>query len=202
MAVCKLLFSSLNFALQTKLLLNQLPLTPKVGPWDGCLRQAKELTLRWAVNACTSPMVTVLFPSPRGVGVILIWEGKKVSLIVFPRQPMQNQSLVQEPNWKRLVETRPLQNALSHSIFLGLHRLLTSRRLCLRYSKPPLLPRDPGKQSEASRSANHIINFHKEHRLIRQNDLNNSADVIFCWWIIWHLLFWGGLLGALCGHQA
>lgn len=47
------------------------PLTPNVGPWEGCRRQAKELSLRWAERAWTSPMVTVLFPSPRGVGVIL-----------------------------------------------------------------------------------------------------------------------------------
>lgn len=47
------------------------PLTPKVGPWEGCRRQAKELSLRWADKAWTRPMVTVLLPSPSGVGVIL-----------------------------------------------------------------------------------------------------------------------------------
>lgn len=47
------------------------PLTPNVGPWEGCRRQAKELSWRWAERAWTRPMVTVLFPSPRGVGVIL-----------------------------------------------------------------------------------------------------------------------------------
>jgi len=47
------------------------PLTPNVGPWEGCRRQAKEFSLRWAERAWTRPMVTVLFPSPRGVGVIL-----------------------------------------------------------------------------------------------------------------------------------
>ena len=46
-------------------------MTPKVGPWEGCRRQAKELSLRWAERACTRPMVTVLFPSPSGVGVML-----------------------------------------------------------------------------------------------------------------------------------
>lgn len=47
------------------------PLTPKVGPWDGCRRQAKELSFRWADRAWTRPIVTVLLPSPSGVGVML-----------------------------------------------------------------------------------------------------------------------------------
>lgn len=47
------------------------PLIPKVGPWEGCLTQAMEFLLLWAVKACTKPMVVVLFPSPRGVGVML-----------------------------------------------------------------------------------------------------------------------------------
>lgn len=54
------------------------PLTPKVGPWEGCLRQANELILRCAVSAWTRPIVTVLFPSPRGVGVILAKQEKRL----------------------------------------------------------------------------------------------------------------------------
>lgn len=55
-----------------------IPLTPKVGPWEGCLRQAKELMLRCAVSAWTRPIVTVLLPSPRGVGVILEKQEKRL----------------------------------------------------------------------------------------------------------------------------
>lgn len=42
-----------------------------MGPWEGCLRQPKELSLKWADRAWTRPMVTVLLPSPSGVGVML-----------------------------------------------------------------------------------------------------------------------------------
>lgn len=57
------------------------PLTPKVGPWDGCRRQAKELSLRWADKAWTRPIVTVLLPSPSGVGVILDTHTQKMNKI-------------------------------------------------------------------------------------------------------------------------
>ena len=46
------------------------PLMPNVGPWLGCLTQANTFFLSWEPIACTSPMVVVDFPSPRGVGVI------------------------------------------------------------------------------------------------------------------------------------
>jgi hypothetical protein len=37
-------------------------------------------------------MVTVLFPSPRGVGVILTVGGtEEITFVIFPRQPRQNQ---------------------------------------------------------------------------------------------------------------
>ena len=52
---------------------------PKVGPWDGWRTQAKTLSLRWAPRAWTRPMVVVLFPSPRGVGVML--EGEKLRIV-------------------------------------------------------------------------------------------------------------------------
>lgn len=44
---------------------------PKVGPWEGCRTHANTLRFMWAPRACTRPMVVVLFPSPRGVGVML-----------------------------------------------------------------------------------------------------------------------------------
>jgi len=37
---------------------------------DGCRTQAKTFLLRWAPKAWTRPIVVVLFPSPRGVGVM------------------------------------------------------------------------------------------------------------------------------------
>ena len=48
-----------------------LPLIPKVGPWEGCLTQANTLLSVCVPKACTSPIVVVDLPSPRGVGVIL-----------------------------------------------------------------------------------------------------------------------------------
>lgn len=127
----------LNFSPSTVLLcklywlLNKVPLTPKVGPWEGCRRQAKELMFRCAVRACTSPMVTVLFPSPSGVGVILIWEKKKVNLILFPWQSMQNKFKVPEPNHRILGENILFQNLHITSIFLDHYGLPVSHRPCL-----------------------------------------------------------------------
>ena len=46
------------------------PLMPKVGPWDGCRTQAIEFFFNLAPRAWVNPMVVVLFPSPRGVGVM------------------------------------------------------------------------------------------------------------------------------------
>lgn len=54
-----------------------IPFIPKVGPWEGCRTHAKTFWWRWAPRACTSPIVVVLFPSPRGVGVILQDENKR-----------------------------------------------------------------------------------------------------------------------------
>lgn len=47
------------------------PLMPNVGPCEGCLTHANTFFLRAAPRAWTRPMVVVLLPSPRGVGVIL-----------------------------------------------------------------------------------------------------------------------------------
>lgn len=54
---------------------------PKVGPWEGCLTQVKTFFPRWAPNAWLNPTVVVLFPSPKGVGVIPIvkWSYRKLS---------------------------------------------------------------------------------------------------------------------------
>lgn len=57
--------------LSERTLLQSSPLIPKVGPWEGCRTHANTLSFMWAPKACTKPMVVVLFPSPRGVGVIL-----------------------------------------------------------------------------------------------------------------------------------
>ena len=52
--------------------LNLLPFIPNVGPCDGCLTHAKTFFFKWAPKAWANPIVVVLFPSPRGVGVILV----------------------------------------------------------------------------------------------------------------------------------
>lgn len=57
-------------------LVSLIPFIPKVGPWEGCRTHAKTFWWRWALRPCTSPIVVVLFPSPRGVGVILQDESK------------------------------------------------------------------------------------------------------------------------------
>ena len=46
------------------------PLIPKVGPCEGCLTQAKTFFLSCEPRAWLSPIVVVLLPSPRGVGVM------------------------------------------------------------------------------------------------------------------------------------
>lgn len=71
---CSILYSGTDHTVCN----SYVPLTPKVGPWEGCLRQAKELMLRCAVRAWTRPTVTVLFPSPKGVGVILAKQEKRL----------------------------------------------------------------------------------------------------------------------------
>mmetsp|Transcript_15903 Transcript_15903/g.30776 ORF Transcript_15903/g.30776 Transcript_15903/m.30776 type:complete len:221 (+) Transcript_15903:1321-1983(+) len=46
------------------------PLTPKVGPALGTRMLVKTFLSRWAPSACESPMVVVLLPSPREVGLM------------------------------------------------------------------------------------------------------------------------------------
>ena len=55
---------------------SSLPLIPKVGPWDGCLTQAKTFFFRQEPKDCANPIVVVLLPSPSGVGVILFDKNK------------------------------------------------------------------------------------------------------------------------------
>lgn len=53
------------------------PFIPKVGPCDGWRTQANVLRCTWAPRAWARPIVVVLFPSPRGVGVILTTAANK-----------------------------------------------------------------------------------------------------------------------------
>ncbi len=48
------------------------PFTPKVGPSEGWRMQANARLPRCAPIACASPIVTVVLPSPSGVGVIAV----------------------------------------------------------------------------------------------------------------------------------
>lgn len=50
---------------------------PKVGPWDGWRKQAITFFFNWTAIAWHKPTVVVLFPSPRGVGVML-WKMKYI----------------------------------------------------------------------------------------------------------------------------
>lgn len=56
-----------------------LPLMPKVGPCEGCLKHTKASLFLCMVKACAKPIDVVLFPSPSGVGVILMVN----SLVIF-----------------------------------------------------------------------------------------------------------------------
>lgn len=65
------LFQKLRKLILKKVIKIMVPLMPNVGPCDGCLTHANTFFLRAAPRAWTRPMVVVLLPSPRGVGVIL-----------------------------------------------------------------------------------------------------------------------------------
>ena len=72
------------------------PLIPNVGPCDGCLTQANTFLFRQEPSAWASPMVVVLLPSPRGVGVILqeidfIYRNKN-SVILFRQKHLKKQN--------------------------------------------------------------------------------------------------------------
>ena len=63
------------------------PLIPKVGPCEGCLTQAKMFFFCCEPRAWASPIVVVLLPSPRGVGVMLQSPSKGyIKSWMFPAQ--------------------------------------------------------------------------------------------------------------------
>ena len=69
-----------------------LPLIPKIGPWDGCLIHAKVFFLTCAPIACAKPIVVVLLPSPKGVGVIL-GNNRRLHYITLPSGDKKNWAL-------------------------------------------------------------------------------------------------------------
>ena len=82
-----LISSELRRKLIQKVWLNEiikfLPLIPNVGPCDGCLTHANTFFLKADPKAWAKPIVVVLFPSPRGVGVILKINHKNFNIIIF-----------------------------------------------------------------------------------------------------------------------